>query len=265
MDLQNNEPIQGSQNIWTISISILATTIIVGGCVYAFQKYNQKASEQALLQQISSLQNQINQLKKEQLSSNQVQEPQSPITSQPTSSTKAWNAYHSQNLDISFQYPSSWQPIADYESWRDNFFRLEYKPTELKRDSDGHLHIVGINHKTYVDEGHAGWYGYCAVQYKNMADFCKEGCEKINNNVAIDYRHVFHGESGFSAIAYTDLSSKFPSICFELDLIQIYQELSSEEMTASGIKTAIKNKHVSAPILQAVENFEQFARTIKRR
>lgn len=61
-NLQSNEFLQNSKNIWIIVIAIIVTALIVGGSVYAWQKLNLKNTEQNLEQQISLLQNQISQL-----------------------------------------------------------------------------------------------------------------------------------------------------------------------------------------------------------
>lgn len=56
---QSNQPIQGSKTIWIIIIVIIATILIVGGGVYAWQKANLERTEQALQQQINLLEDQI--------------------------------------------------------------------------------------------------------------------------------------------------------------------------------------------------------------
>lgn len=217
-------------NIWKVVVSVAAAALLVGGGVYLLRGLNQ---------------------------------------AQPAVVGNNWHTYQNNSLDVTFQYPLSWQPIDGSTSLSEGLFKLEFKPAELKRDSDGRFHAVGINRRAYVNEGDPGWYGYCAVQYKNIADFCEEGCEKISDKVAIDYRRVYHGERGFSAMAYTDLSAKYPSICFELDLVPIFNELGGPAGVGVGattdIKALIKAKKVSAPIMQAVENFERFARSIERK
>lgn len=62
---QPNELIQSSsKHIW-IAIAIIATAIVVGGGVYAWQKANLNSTQQTLQQQISALQNQVDQLQGE--------------------------------------------------------------------------------------------------------------------------------------------------------------------------------------------------------
>lgn len=59
-NLQPNEPIQSSKNIWIIIISVIfITASVFGGDVYAWQKSVLKATEQSLQVQIDTLQEQI--------------------------------------------------------------------------------------------------------------------------------------------------------------------------------------------------------------
>jgi|GEM_PF-3770201 len=48
MDLQNNEPVQSFQNIWTIVISVVATVLIVGGGFFLWQKYQSNVLRQEI-------------------------------------------------------------------------------------------------------------------------------------------------------------------------------------------------------------------------
>lgn len=278
-NLQPSEPTQSSKKIWGVIIySVIATTLIVGGVVYFWQNSKIKSTEQNLPQAIATLQNQIDELQQKQAPTgkDQIQniETESSVVDgnekQPQKASKNWNTYQNSKLDIVFDYPSTWQP-QEITSWGDGDFRLNFKTTELKQDYEGinYLQIVGINDK-YVDEGHPGWFGYCAVSYSNIEEFCKDGCERLNNDVAIDFRPVYHGESGFSAIAYTNLSRKYPSICFELNLSQVLSEIATEkgvnyyEVSKNyNVKSMIANREVSDSILNAVDNFKNFAKTIK--
>lgn len=64
-NLQPNEPIQGSKNIWIIIISIVITAIIVGGGVYMWQYSIKKNEKQKLQNEIVELNQKIVQLEKE--------------------------------------------------------------------------------------------------------------------------------------------------------------------------------------------------------
>jgi len=63
---QSNEPVQSSQKyIWVTIIAIIVTAMIVGGGIYVWQKANLNSTQQTLQQQISVLQNQVDQLQGE--------------------------------------------------------------------------------------------------------------------------------------------------------------------------------------------------------
>jgi len=83
MEQPNKQPIesvQSSKNIWVTVIAVIVTALIVGGSVYAWQKSTIKNTEQSLEQQISVLQNQIQQL--QQVQTSQAQQNRQPATSQ---------------------------------------------------------------------------------------------------------------------------------------------------------------------------------------
>lgn len=66
---QPTEQIQSSENIWIIITSVFVTALVVGSGVYVWQRAVLKSTEQSL-QQIASLQKQVESLKQRQLSSN---------------------------------------------------------------------------------------------------------------------------------------------------------------------------------------------------
>ena len=73
MEQPNEQPIesvQSSKNIWITIIAVIATALIVGGGVYAWQKSSLNNTERNLQQQISVLQNQISQLQQVQAEQN---------------------------------------------------------------------------------------------------------------------------------------------------------------------------------------------------
>jgi len=79
MNEQNMLQEQKPTNIWVVT-SIVITALIVGGVVYALQSSRLKSSEQSFQQQITLLQNQIDQL--QQANQNQNQQATQPSTSQ---------------------------------------------------------------------------------------------------------------------------------------------------------------------------------------
>ncbi|MFH1187764.1 MAG: hypothetical protein V1688_02780 [bacterium] len=68
---QSNESIQSSKHIWITIIAVVLTVIIVGGGIYAWQQSSLQAMEQSFKQQISDLQNQVEELQKTQSGNNE--------------------------------------------------------------------------------------------------------------------------------------------------------------------------------------------------
>lgn len=62
---QSSDSAQKSDNIWIIIIAVIITAILVGGSVYAWQRSKLASTEIKLHQQITDLQNQINQISKD--------------------------------------------------------------------------------------------------------------------------------------------------------------------------------------------------------
>ena len=95
---QYNEPVKSSQNPWIIVASIVITALIVGGVVYALQSTRLKSSEQSLQQQITLLQNQIDQL--QQVKQNQNQQATQPAANQNQNNQPAVNQNESANQQV---------------------------------------------------------------------------------------------------------------------------------------------------------------------
>ena len=69
MEQQTGQPIeliQSSKNIWIIVLSVIITALVAGGGIYTWQKSNLKNAEQGLQEQISLLQNQLQQMRTSQ-------------------------------------------------------------------------------------------------------------------------------------------------------------------------------------------------------
>ncbi len=65
-NLQPNELVQNSKNIWIIIVSVFITALIVGGSVYLWQRSVSRSTEQSLQEQINSLQKQVESLQQGQ-------------------------------------------------------------------------------------------------------------------------------------------------------------------------------------------------------
>lgn len=96
---QYNEPVKNSQNPWIIVVSIVITALVVGGVVYALQSSRLKSSEQSFQQQITLLQNQINQLQQSQ--QNQNQQATQPPTNQNKNNQPEVNQNENNNQQVS--------------------------------------------------------------------------------------------------------------------------------------------------------------------
>jgi type II secretory pathway pseudopilin PulG len=91
---QYNEPVKSLQKPWTIIVSIIITALVVGGVVYALQSSRLKSSEQSFQQQITLLQNQIDQL--QQNVDQQVNRPQEIV-------------YSNSQYGFSLTFPQTWK------------------------------------------------------------------------------------------------------------------------------------------------------------
>jgi type II secretory pathway pseudopilin PulG len=78
------EQVQGSKIIWTTTISVVITALIIGSGIYLWQKSSLKNAEQKLQQQIVQLQNQVSELQKENNDLITTEQPSSSAQSEST-------------------------------------------------------------------------------------------------------------------------------------------------------------------------------------
>lgn len=117
---QPNEPIQSSKHIWITIIAVLLTTIIVGGGVYAWQKFSLQATEQSLQQQITALQNQLTNLQKPtQPIVTTPEETRTPT--QPVDETENWKTYQNSALGFELKVPAY---VSVDKEFKDQYNRL---------------------------------------------------------------------------------------------------------------------------------------------
>lgn len=76
--------VQGSKIIWTATVSVVITALIIGGGIYLWQQSNLKNAEQKLKQQLIQLQNQVSELQKENNNSITTKQSSSSAQSEST-------------------------------------------------------------------------------------------------------------------------------------------------------------------------------------
>lgn len=114
---QLNKPIQCLNNIWILIITVIITALIIGGGVYAWQRYNLKNAERNLQQRIISLQSQIEDLKFQERLNGQTfdQQPEDKKGGQDNITTT--KDFFNTKLGIGLSYPNDWvEEKSDYYS-----------------------------------------------------------------------------------------------------------------------------------------------------
>ncbi|MCK9467396.1 MAG: hypothetical protein M0P94_03645 [Candidatus Absconditabacterales bacterium] len=114
MNEQNMPQEQNSTNIWVIVVAVVITALVVGGVVYALQSSRLRSAEQSFQQQITLLQNQIDQL--QQVKQNQNQNNQ-PVVDQNENVNQQVNqpeeiVYSNSEYEFSFQLPQNWKSYS---------------------------------------------------------------------------------------------------------------------------------------------------------
>jgi len=122
MNEQNMPQEQKPTNIWVVVASVVITALVVGGVVYALQSSRLKSSEQSFQEQITLLQNQIDQLK--QVEQNQNQQATQPPTNQNQNNQPIVNqnenvnqqvnqpqeiVYNNSKYGFSLTFPQTWK------------------------------------------------------------------------------------------------------------------------------------------------------------
>lgn len=253
-----------SRNFFPILISFFMVAISAGAYTYVWQNYRFQATEEKLQQQIASLEIQLQQEQKEKSILQKdldamVSENQGDSNSLLSNEDKK---YVSDALGVDFNYYLDFG--FDEDSYNDDVDG-EFGLCSSQND----FCVIGVNHESYHSDV-PGAYSSCAAKYKDMNQFCENGCEKISENIAIDYRTSGYGDREFSAMIYSDLSAKYSSLCFALNLNDALDEASKKkgagyyDISDSDVKSMIKNRELSEAILQKTDAFEKMARTVKK-
>lgn len=176
-----------------------------------------------------------------------------------------WNTYSDGISGISFKYPPNWEfpPLLADGEWFGDIIKIDGYEDEL--------HVSGADYSDYTEEGPFGAFADCDIAYNNIDEFCEEGCVKINNKTAYDFRFVFHGEGSISALAYTNVSNKYPSICFELPLGEIWEKIVyngidyEDERGNYDVEKYMEKAKLSKNTLKEINNFVTFVNSIESR
>lgn len=247
-----------------IPITILLTGLLVGSGIYFWLDARAQITARDTTVQITTLQSQINALQQAQIA-----EAQKDAV---IPETKPWgNTYYHESLDITFEYPYSWTPET-LTSPGAGAFGLNFTVNELAKNATtpNTLYAFGYN-DTYDFEEHryAGFSG-CGIAYTDIDDFCQNGCERLNENIAIKMRSVSGGDSLYVATAYVTVSPSYPVMCFDLNLTHLLEEIGTannipyyEVADTYDISTMIQNGEVGTATLTALENFSRFVQTIR--
>ena len=181
-----------------------------------------------------------------------------------TIDTSDWQTYRNENLDIIFNYPSRWAVKEKPTAVEDIFYQqFIVSPTELEdKFAADTLVVQGISDEyEYNPPGTVGFF-----KYENLESFCKDGCKKVNKNIAIKYETGNSGDLYLSALVYTDLSKKYKLFSFELILSNRISFVSDKEKINyyDFLAKYTPNEIVQKPEMQEiVKEFEGVAGSIR--
>lgn len=251
-----------SRNFFPILISFAMVAVSAGVYAFVWQGYRFQAAEEEMQQKITSLEIQLQQEQRnvvalqKQLNGGVGEKQDDPKASLSDDDKN----YIVETLGIDFDYYLDF--VFSKELIRDDMDGI-FGVCSSERD----FCMVGVDHKNYSPDA----YSFCAAEYSSVKEFCENGCEKINENVAIDYRSYENNyNKSFDAMIYSDLSDEYPSVCFTLNLSDALDEASkkrgigSDEISDSEVKAMIENRELSDGILQKIDAFEKMARTVEK-
>jgi len=253
-----------AKRILLIIILIIITSLVTGELIYIWQNNKLKSSEKSLSEQIILLRSEKNELEDNLESTEQKLNQKSVQIIEPARSTNLisnqWLTYQNSVLDVAFDYPASWQPedLTNFEAEKFGLIFVNFD----------RIYITGTSDEFVLPEtGDLGSFGECSMFVKNLEQFCKDGCQKINENVAVVYQETNHGERDFSAYIYTDLSKNYPSICFEMPIGNILADdkgITFDTLRENyDIESLITNREFSDSLLKTLDDFEAVAKTIR--
>lgn len=260
-----------SRNFFPILISFVMVAVSAGAYIYVWQNYRFQATEERLQQQIASLEIQLQQERVLNANSQNTvmaggeKKSNEDISGRDKTDYDNRINYSNNEIGVELNMPYNWSQNSQ-KSTGTGYLEEVFLYDDL---STWRSVITAVNHDR-CGENCIKDHWYFATKYLSIDDFCKNGCEKINENVAIDYRSNNAGDRGFDAMLYTNLSSDYPSFCFTLNLNDALDEASKKkgvgyyDISDSDVKSMIKNRELSDDVLQKVDAFVKMASTIKK-
>ncbi len=177
----------GKSNIGVIVITIIITTIIVGGGVYAWQKSNLKSVEQSLQQQISDLR--------------VLAQPAENSSEVAKNETANWKIYKSDKYGFSFSYPKSFQ-IVEEDFW---WYKIKLvDPSAVEQP----MVLLGIDpegagpffaDKSYeLSENSAGGFLINSVNYSDSDEYTLDGQLFVIASIEASNGHIYYWQFYFN-------------------------------------------------------------------
>ena len=167
-------------------------------------------------------------------------------------------------MNIVFDYPSDWTFPSDTERGN-SYFHMMIPISIPETDTTGteNMYFFGYT-DDHIFNGPAQ---YCQ---KNIDEFCRYGCEKLDNGVAIDFRLAGTGDTDLVAFAFTSLNHKYPRTCFMHSLSSIVSEIAlaqglnyTDALFMYDFKFMIINREFNDSLMLKVDNFRKFAESIR--
>ncbi len=113
----------------------------------------------------------------------------------------------------------------------------------------------------------------CGIDVVSLKDFC-EDCEKVGDHVATDFHSYVAGDAAYGGFVFTEWSSKYPSMCFELGMHDALEKAAKKlevnyldaasETYAEDVKKMIKDGDLGENLQGSMEWIGEFAKSVKR-
>ncbi len=184
-----------------------------------------------------------------------------------------WKHYYNPTYGIQFDYPENWI-LTEPEIGKEELYVKIAKPGESDSDDEMmpdplNVRVLGIEHG-FIPDHPNNIVGSCAYEYDSLDQFCEEGCERISDIGAIDFRFVNHGEPIFSALGYYLPGKPYPETCLEMVIDQLMiktgtqsEELKLENISKIDFQKPKNSVSLDPEIFEALAIFRHMAESIE--